>query len=128
MIDELRTCAHARPARTSRILLFHPASVEAGREFLGERWPDVAAIADPNQFFYRGVGRRRARLRDFIAPRVWWNLLRALLRGHFVGRPVGDPFVMPGLLLVRDAEVLREHPFRDIGDHPDLCAWLAATD
>ena len=124
MVADLRRCAESG-AGAPPVLLVFQASVEAGVEFFAERWPDARAIADPERVLYAEFGRERGRLADFLAPRVWWRAFRALLRGFFVGKPVGDPTVMPGLFAVRGREILREHRFRDVADHPDPCAFAA---
>ena len=40
-------------------------------------------------------------------------------RGHSVGKVVGDPWMMPGWFLVKDARVAWEHRGQHAGDHPD---------
>jgi hypothetical protein len=51
---------------------------------------------------------------------TWTAGLRALRKGHFIGRPVGDPWMMPGMFLVADGAILWSHDFEHAGDHPDF--------
>ena len=42
-------------------------------------------------------------------------------KGHGIGKPVGDPWIMPGLFLTRaDGQILWRHRFEHAGDHPDF--------
>lgn len=60
-------------------------------------------------------------LRSMLSPTLWGRGLQALSKGHFVGRPVGDPLRMPGLFLVdRAGTLLWGHRSKHAGDHPDL--------
>jgi hypothetical protein len=122
MVADLRRCAESG-ADAPHVVLVFPASVEAGKEFFASRWPQAVAIADPERALYAAFGRRRARLTELISPRIVVRGLRALLRGNSVGRPTGDVRMMPGLFLVHDGAIVREHRFRDAGDNPEPCAF-----
>ena len=49
-------------------------------------------------------------------------------KGHVVGKPVGDPWQMPGLSLVQNPDVLWSHDFAHIGDHPDFTTMPQLVD
>ena len=102
------------------MVLLSLASVEANDRFFAEHWPDVPVISDPDKVLFAGLGRRRGSLLQLFGPRVFGEAWRAWRKGHAVGRPAGDPLVMPGVMVVDGAEVLWEHPFRDVGDHPEV--------
>ncbi|MFO1052549.1 MAG: hypothetical protein U1F36_10075 [Planctomycetota bacterium] len=121
MVAALRRCAKDDP-RYPRTLLFSQASVEATTTFLASRWPDASAVCDPTRAFYAEFARRRARLGDLLSFGALRATLRALLRGHGIGRVVGDPRQMPGILVVQDRRILWDHPFAHAGDHPDFAA------
>ncbi|MCA8974708.1 MAG: AhpC/TSA family protein, partial [Planctomycetes bacterium] len=57
---------------------------------------------------------------QLFGPRVFAAAWRAWRKGHGVGRPAGDPLVMPGVMVVDGGRILWEHPFRDVGDHPEV--------
>ena len=103
-----------------KVALISLASVEANREFFTSRWPDARVIADPSKELFTAFGRRRGSLLQLFGPRVFAAAFRAWRRGHGVGKPSGDTLVMPGLFVVDGSTVLWEHPFRDVGDHPDI--------
>ncbi len=103
-------------------LFFHQASVEAAKLFFAARLPGAHAVADPDGFFYDAFGLRRGNALQLLGPGVWLRGLRAAMKGHFVGRPTGDPLRMPGTFLVRGRSVMWQHRSRHAGDHPDLRA------
>jgi hypothetical protein len=55
---------------------------------------------------------------------VWTCHFRAFKKGNFIGKPIGDPWIMPGAFLVQGGEILWRHHFRHQGDSPD---WTTAT-
>lgn len=103
-------------------ILFFQGSREEGAAFFERFWPEARAVADPEKFFYDAFGIGRGRLGQLLGPRVIAAGLRAALKGNWIGRPVGDPRVMPGLLLVENDRITWRHDFEHAGDHPDLTA------
>lgn len=118
MVAELRRLAETNDS--VRILCVFQASVDAGEEFFAKRWPEVTAIADPELDLYTAFGLGRGSFSQFVGPRVIGRAFAALIKGNFIGKPVGDPLVMPGLFLIRNHTVLRAQSFRDVSDHPDF--------
>ena len=51
-----------------------------------------------------------------MGPAIWWRGLRALLSGHGVGRPTGDPLQMSGHFLVHDHAIVWQHVHAHSGD------------
>lgn len=102
------------------MLLVSLAPVEANRAFFAARWPDARVVADPDGALFDAFGRRRARLLELLGPRVLLRALAALLRGHGVGRPQGDPTRLPGTFVVAADRVLWAQAPRDIAEQPDL--------
>jgi hypothetical protein len=120
-VEELRKAKAAAPDYPP-VLLVSLASVEANREFFRERWPEARVVADPDKVIYEAFGRRRGSVRQLFGPRVLGRLLGALRRGHGVGRPQGDPTVMPGTFVVQGPRILWAHETRDVADRPDFAA------
>ena len=110
------------------VLFFFQATAEAGAEFFGRFWPEARAVADPERHFYEAFGARRGTLGQVLGPRVWAAGVRAALKGHRIGKPVGDPMVMPALLLVQGDRIVWSHPFRHAGDQPEPGVILAAAE
>lgn len=119
MVEQLRRAVAADPAYPP-VLLVSLASVEANAKFFAERWPDARVVADPDRVLFSAFGRRRGSLGQLFGVRVLGRALAALLRGHGVGRPQGDPTVMPGVFVVRAGAIVWALPMRDIADHPDF--------
>ena len=107
-------------------LLVHPASVEAARMFLASRAPGTPAIADPDLNLYRAFGLKKGSFLQLFGPTVMWRGLRAMLRGHGIGKPTGNTLIMPGAFVVRGRDVLWQGLARHAGDHPDFEA-IAST-
>ena len=102
------------------ILLVYQGSVEDGREFFQRFWPEARAVSDTTKQFYQAFGLERASLKQMFGPEVVACGLRAAAKGSVAGTPVGDTRMMPGAFLVKDSEILWEHNYRHIADHPNF--------
>jgi hypothetical protein len=51
----------------------------------------------------------------------------ALLAGHGIGYPVGDPLQMPGTFMVHRGRVIRHHHHAFAGEQLDLKRFLASA-
>ena len=107
-----------------RVVLVHQGTVEDGHAFFLKRWPEAGAIADPDLAHYTAFGLGEGRLGEVIGPRALLASMRAIFRGHFVGKPVGNVKVMPGAFLVLDGRIRWKHDYRHSGERPD---WAVAT-
>lgn len=119
-VKDLREIAEKHPSYPP-VLFFYQGSVEEGQAFFRRLWAEARAVADPDKRFYDALGIQRGGMREMFGPEVFACGMRAAAKGHFIGQPVGDPWVMPGLFLV-DAQgaVVWSHDFRHAGDHPDF--------
>ncbi len=110
------------------VIFFFQGTIEQGQAFFANHWPEARAISDTPLFFYRAFGVERGGWREMFGPEVWACGLRAVSKGHFIGLPVGDPFVMPGAFLVSaSGDILWRHEFQHAGDHPDWRRVALAT-
>jgi hypothetical protein len=109
------------------VLFIHQGTVEQGEAFFGRVHPEARAVSDPDRELYEAFGRRRGRLRQLLGLKVWWGALRALFKGNFVGKPMGDPLMMPGTLLAQGERILWEHDPDNAGDHPSREEILGAA-
>lgn len=119
MVSDLRTLSQSDPTYPA-LLFFYMGTVEEGREFFANALPEARAVSDPSKVFYAAFGLERGNLVSVLGPGALACSLRAAAKGHIVGKPVGDPWQMPGLFLVQGPDVLWEHDFAHIGDHPDF--------
>ena len=114
------------------ILFFYQGGEEDGAAFFRKLWPAAAAVADMPRTFYDAFDIQRGGWKEMFGRDVWACGARAVRKGHMVGKPVGDPWILPGLFLVNGEQILWQHDFAHAGDHPDfaalsgLPAWQAA--
>ena len=112
------------------ILFFYQGDVEQGEAFFKRLWPEARAVSDMPRTFYDAFGIERGGMKEMFGGGVWACGVRAAAKGHAIGAPVGDPWVMPGLFLAdKNGRILWQHDFAHAGDHPDWEAIprLAAT-
>jgi hypothetical protein len=103
-------------------------SPEEGRRFFDDLWPEARAVSDPEKQLYRAFGLARGGAAALFGPGVWLRGLGSARKGHRIGRPVGDPFMMPGAFLVDESgRVAWEHAYRHAGDHPDFSSVVGAV-
>jgi len=103
-----------------RIVLVHMGTDEQA-ETLFRRYglADVARVSDPQQRLYEAFELQRARPGQLFGWREVVRGLAATLRGHGVGRLMGDARQMPGVFLVRDRAIIRQFRHRHASDRPD---------
>lgn len=121
LVRDLRRVA-AREPGFPRVVLVHPGGVDDGDALLGRLWPTARAVADPDAALYRAFGVARGGLGEMFGPRSCAAALRAVARGNGVGRPSGDVWTMPTLVMLAGGQVVWEHRGEHAGDHPDLRA------
>lgn len=119
--------ARERHPDLPRIVLVHQGSVAEGETLLGKRWPDALALSDPELALYHAFGLGRGRVGQLLGAGSWIAGVRALAKGHFVGKPVGDPWIMPGLFLCSGNRVLWQHAFDHAGDLPSESTLVDAV-
>lgn len=85
---------------------------------------DTIAVSDPERRFYRAFALGHATAGQMLGPRVWVRGVQALLAGHGMGRPVGDPRQMPGVVVLSRGVVTRRFDYRSVADRPDWEALL----
>ena len=103
-VAEIRQAGASDPSFPATIY-FHLGDLEQGDAFFSALAPEARAVSDPKLRFYDALGVPKAAKLQLIDPRVWACGIRASRKGHKAGRPVGDPFVMPGLFLVEEDRI-----------------------
>lgn len=102
------------------IVIVHMMTLERGAAFLARYGlSDLCHVSDPKRIVYAAFDVARGSLRQLIAPAVFLRGLEATLNGHGVGAAEGDPFQMPGLLLVQGGEIIDRFEFRTAADRPN---------
>ncbi|MEL7237334.1 MAG: AhpC/TSA family protein, partial [Planctomycetota bacterium] len=119
--------------RYPKVVFLHQGTPRQGEVFFGHRWPGTAAISDPQHRLYDALHLRRGNTWNMFRPVVWWLGFKAMLKGHFIGKPVGDPWRMPGLAMVdpprpgEDATIRWQFRFEHAGSRPDYDTLVDAA-
>lgn len=119
LVADVRRAAEAVPDYPPVVFVYQGTPSE-GEAFFADLWPDARAVADAEQQLYRLFGLARGSAAQMFGARVWACGVRAALKGHFIGKPVGDPWMMPGVFVVHGEQVLWQHDFVHAGDHPNI--------
>lgn len=107
---------------------------QEAEKFRAEMELSQALVCDPTAHLYDVVGLPRGKFRQMFGFPVWKRGAEAARKGHRVGKPVGDPWRMPGVFVVnRQGEVVWEQRPLHAGDNaaPEDIAeaiWAAFDD
>lgn len=118
-MQDLRDITLADPGYP-RVVFVHQGTLEDGDRFFAHHWPEAHTIADPRRHLFDAFGLSQGSLGQMFGAPVWSAGLRSVLKGNFVGRPVGDPWMMPGYFLLQDGGIRWSYRPTHAGDHPDL--------
>lgn len=102
------------------MLFFYQSTPTRGQAYFAERWPGARAVADAQHIFYNAFGVTQGSLRQTMAPDVILSALGAITAGYSQGKTEGDTFRMPGMFLAHGEQVLWQHDYEHVGDHPDF--------
>lgn len=81
---------------------------------------DLSHISDPDKLLYKQFGLNRAKWREIFNYRVIWRTLVAgIFKGHLAGKPIGDPYQMPGVFVYHNQAIVRKFTYNLVSDHPD---------
>lgn len=87
--------------------------------FVEETGLEVPLYTNPGREVYAALGAKRPGTLALIRPRLYWNGLRAVLRGHLPRRKQGDAAQLGGVFLVRpDGSMPYAYRSDLAGDHP----------
>lgn len=112
----------------ARVVLVHQGTDDDLRPLLEKHGlGGLDRASDPGARLYESLELRRGSFGQLFGPSVWLAGLRATLRGHLVGRLVGDGFRMPGVFLIRDGRVVSAYRHRTAADRPDYAGMACAT-
>lgn len=96
-------------------------SPEEAAEFRAMMKSPHIFISDPMARLYEEFGLERGSVRQMFSGQVWKRGFQAASKGHAVGRPVGDPWRMPGEFVVNtQGRVVWERRPRHAGDNASI--------
>jgi len=78
-------------------------------------------IADNARLLYKAFGLGKGEGKQVMSPRIFAKGFGATLRGHWVGKAIGDPWQMPGIFKIDpDGMVAWEYRSLDSADYPEV--------
>ncbi|MEM7807329.1 MAG: SelL-related redox protein [Planctomycetota bacterium] len=119
---------HGGERRYPKVVFVHMADVATAGSFFGKYWPGATSISDPDKRLYHAFGLTRGTLGQMFGPSSFMCGIRAVRKGHGIGKAVGDPWMMPGQFLLEpsvpgeSARISWRYEARHAGDHPDVAA------
>lgn len=119
---------HQLTANGTQLAFVHMGTAEQGADMMARYGLSSAhQFSDPQQKLYRAFDLKRATLTQVFGLDVWLRGWNAFSKGHGVGMPIGDPFQMPGVFLLHNAEIVREFRHRSAADQPNYEQMTGAT-
>lgn len=133
--SELARLAKLNPkieAAGAQIVVVTMGRPEETEQFCAERAPGVICYSDPDVRAYGLYGLTRGNAAQLFGPAVWLKGAQVSTDGSFdglpLGKPVGDPFQMPGVFVVDTAgRVVYAYYSKHAGDYPEDEALLGAV-
>jgi hypothetical protein len=123
---ELSKIKREADARGIQIVVVHMSRQGYASEVLKiYELEDVAHISDPEQELYREYGLKQAKWWQVFGPNVLFRgVVAGLFKGHLIGKPVADPYQMPGIFLLRENRVVTSFVHRYASDRPQYLKLL----
>lgn len=111
-----------------KIVLVHMVSSELAERLLRiYELPGLSHISDPELNLYHRFGLKRATFAQFYGVKNWWRAFVAgLLKGHYIGKPAGDTFQMPGAFLFYKKQILNKYTYKHVSDIPNFLKLVKA--
>ena len=92
---------------------------------------DITIISDPKRTFYEAFSLNRGTWWQLFGPRIWWRgFIAGILKGHGVGRLVGDGFQLGGVFQLSKGILRPVHIAKnaaDVEDWPQILKVLQGT-
>lgn len=101
-----------------------PGRAESLMDFYGVA--DLDHFCDSRRRLYRAFGVRRGDFAQVLGPQAMWRGIRAMIVDrHGIGRPSGDEFQMPGVVLLHRGAIRLRFRHRTVADRPNYAAMAA---
>lgn len=105
-----------------KIVVVHMVNSETAEDMLNlYNLENVRHISDPEQKLYNRFGFYKVSFRSLFGVKNWWRAFVAgIVKGHLIGKPAGDPFQMPGVILFHKNKVINNFAYKYVSDRPDF--------
>ena len=119
IVADVRKAIAADPSYPT-VLYVHLGTLDDGETFFAKHDPEARTIADEAGRLYEAFGIKRGSIGQLFGPAVIACGIRATRKGHRGSRPIGDPWMLPGMFVVEGDRILWSHEARHAADHPDF--------
>ncbi|MDG1895149.1 MAG: SelL-related redox protein [Fuerstiella sp.] len=106
-------------AKGTNIALVHMGTEEPVDLLKKYSLEDVHCFRDPTGQLYEYFGLRIGSFIQLFGPKVWFRGIKAAIAGHGIGALNGNGFLMPGVFLMHDGQVLKGFRHQSAADRPD---------
>ena len=120
ILRELEQLKAQADEHNARLVLVHMLSPGREKQYIQGRNSEVARIADPMCELYRAFGLGKGGFWELFGPKVWYPLIKALLKGCGVGQVAGDGLQLPGAFLFHKGKIISSQRARTQAELPDL--------
>jgi hypothetical protein len=105
-----------------KIVIVHMVDAQTATDILSlYNLEDIRHISDPHQKLYNRFGLYKVSFRSLFGVKNWWRAFVAgIIKGHLIGKPAGDPFQMPGVILFHKTKVINNFVYKYVSDRPDF--------
>ena len=105
----------------SEIVIVHQSSREHAQKVLEiYGLSDLEHVSDPSRIVYKAFGLGKHSYFEIFRPRVLWNTLRSIIRGHIPGKINGDPLQLPGIFVLENSQLIDSFSYSSIADRPPI--------
>jgi hypothetical protein len=109
--------ADLRELPADRVVFVAMATPEEAAHFRTKMRSPHRFVCDPEAKIYDHVGLGRGTVGQMFGIKVWIRGAQAAVKGHGVGRPIGDPWRLSGTFIVSPrGQVTWAHQSRDASD------------
>lgn len=105
----------------TRIVIVHMVDEEtAHKELMKYDLEDIPHISDPECILYKKFRLKKGSLNQLFGLKVWFRgFMAGMVKGHGVGKEMGDGTQMPGVFLLRKGEIVKQFIHNSAADKPD---------
>lgn len=121
-MDDLAAVKDEIQSSGVKIVIVHMVRSEMASDMLKlYQLEDISHISDVDQHLYNRFGLYKVGFRALFGLKNWWRAFVAgVVKGHLIGKPAGDPFQMPGVILFHKKKVINTFAYRYVSDRPDF--------
>ncbi len=120
-LDEISKTRNDIEIKGTRIVIVHMVDEDvAHQELMKYDLEDIPHISDPECILYKKFKLRKGSLNQLFGLKVWFRGFTAgFVKGHGVGKEMGDGTQMPGVFLLRKGEIIKQYIHDSAADRPD---------